>query len=175
MSHNVWFTSDPHFDSNNIIERCNRPFSCKEEMNAAMIDRTREVVRAGDRVYNLGDVANTSFEVAQYFGNINSKEIHQIWGNHDRPQLIKHKYIRSYSDIKRINVGGIHLVLCHYAMRSWQGKGRGAYMLYGHSHGKLPGQGRSMDVGVDTNNFYPYNLDEIVAKLKDQPFYQEEE
>jgi len=29
----------------------------------------------------------------------------------------------------------------------------------------LPGTDRSMDVGVDTNNFYPYSLEEIKETL----------
>ena len=37
----------------------------------------------------------------------------------------------------------------------------------------MPGICRSMDVGVDTNNFYPYALEEIVAKLKDKPYYED--
>lgn len=56
-------------------------------------------------------------------------------------------------------------VLSHYAMRVWNKSHHGSIHLYGHSHGSLPGIGRSMDVGVDTNNLYPYHIDEILDKL----------
>lgn len=33
-------------------------------------------------------------------------------------------------------------------------------------YGSLKGIGKSMDVGVDTNNLYPYHLDEIIEIMK---------
>jgi RNA ligase (TIGR02306 family) len=43
----------------------------------------------------------------------------------------------------------------------------GSIHLFGHSHGSLQGIGKSMDVGVDTHNLYPYHLDEILYIMKD--------
>jgi len=63
----------------------------------------------------------------------------------------------------------IEMVLCHYAMRSWPKSHYGAWHLYGHSHGKLPMLGRSMDIGVDTHDFYPYSLDEISCIMNNIP------
>ena len=68
-----------------------------------------------------------------------------------------------------IKYGVYDLTLCHFAMRVWPRSHHGMLHCYGHSHGKLPGWGRSMDVGVDTHDFYPYNIDEVVALLKDKP------
>ena len=35
-------------------------------------------------------------------------------------------------------------------------------MLYGHSHGNLPGQGKSMDVGFDCHkDFRPFSFKEV--------------
>lgn len=42
----------------------------------------------------------------------------------------------------------------------------------GHVHGKMPGIGRQMDVGVDTNGFYPYSWEEIKERLSVVPIYQ---
>ncbi len=44
----------------------------------------------------------------------------------------------------------------------------GAYHLYGHSHGALPGIGRSMDVGAPCVNYTPISMAEVVEKLKDK-------
>ena len=80
--------------------------------------------------------------------------------------------------------GKTKIILCHYAMRVWNNSHHGSIMLYGHSHGSLDAftpetsnptwigdqyfikNYRTMDVGVDTNNLYPYHLDEIVEKMR---------
>jgi calcineurin-like phosphoesterase family protein len=54
-----------------------------------------------------------------------------------------------------------HIVVCHYAMRTWGRSHFNSWQLYGHSHGTLEGHGKQMDIGVDTNHFYPYSFDEI--------------
>lgn len=76
------------------------------------------------------------------------------------------------------------IILSHYAMRVWNKSHKGSIMLYGHSHGTLDEMKpefanptwigddyfvknyKTMDVGVDTNNLYPYHLDEILEKMK---------
>ena len=53
-------------------------------------------------------------------------------------------------------------MICHYAMRVWNGSHHGAWHLYGHSHWNLPDTpSLSMDVGVDTHDFRPWHFDEI--------------
>jgi calcineurin-like phosphoesterase family protein len=61
------------------------------------------------------------------------------------------------------------LVLCHYALRSRPGSRRGAVHLYGHSHGTLPGNGQSLDVGVDCWDFRPVSLSQIREVLEREP------
>ncbi len=170
----VWFTADTHFGHGRIIEYCNRPFKSHEEMDEIIIQRFAEVIKPGDRLYHLGDVSWSSFNLNKFFSRINTKEVHLIWGNHDKEKRTVHPYIRSYSYLKSIHIDKASLMLCHYPMRSWASRGRGGFQLYGHVHGKMAGIGRQMDVGVDTNNFYPYNYDEIYKRLKDLPFYEEE-
>ncbi len=49
----------------------------------------------------------------------------------------------------------------------------GTYHLFGHSHGGMNNiaekHGKCMDVGVDTNDFYPYSLEEIEVIMKSRP------
>jgi calcineurin-like phosphoesterase family protein len=73
----------------------------------------------------------------------------------------------AYKEIAEVSIRNQPIVLCHYAMRVSHQSGRGAWQLYGYSHGKLPSVegSRSMDVGVDTNALRPYSFDEIRAKL----------
>lgn len=80
--------------------------------------------------------------------------------------------------------GKTQIIMSHYAMRVWNNSHHGSIMLYGHSHGTLDEMKpefsnptwigdnyfiknyRTMDVGVDTNNLYPYHLDEIIDIMK---------
>jgi calcineurin-like phosphoesterase family protein len=54
----------------------------------------------------------------------------------------------------------------HYAHRVWPKSHQGSYHVYGHTHGVLPGHRRSMDVGVDANNYAPVSFDELDARMK---------
>jgi len=65
--------------------------------------------------------------------------------------------------------GATKICMFHYAMSVWNQSHHQTIHLYGHSHGSLPDRGnRSMDIGVDTNNLYPYHLDEIMMIMKDR-------
>ena len=70
-------------------------------------------------------------------------------------------------------VGGKYeFVLMHYPLCSWHDMNRGRFHLFGHVHlpeNKKIMAGRSMDVGMDGNNLYPYNVKEIIKKLSDRP------
>ena len=57
------------------------------------------------------------------------------------------------------------IVLCHYAMRIWDRAPYGARHLYGHIHGRLPPQGRSLDVGVDSHDFRPVRIDALATRM----------
>ena len=71
--------------------------------------------------------------------------------------------MRAYAEIA---VEGRALVLCHYAFRTWNGIGRGALNLHGHSHGKLTPMPKQYDVGVDPMGFAPVGLPAILASRR---------
>lgn len=178
MSSNIWFTSDTHFGHARIIQYSNRPFQNHEEMDEAMITRFNEVIKPGDILYHLGDVAWSNYDLSKFFGRLNSRSVHLILGNHDKANRFKGiKQIVWMGDLKSVNIGTTdrtdNIQLCHYSMRTWNYKSHGSMHLYGHSHGNLPGVDRSMDVGVDTHNFYPYEWSEIKERMKDIPAYQD--
>jgi hypothetical protein len=43
---------------------------------------------------------------------------------------------------------------------------KGSYLLFGHTHGKLKGHGRSIDVGVDSWGYQPVSPDEAILAMK---------
>lgn len=174
MSSNIFFTADTHFGHSNIIKYTNRPFKTSDEMDESILKKFNEVLNPGDTLYHLGDVSWSSYNLDRFFGRLNCHQVHLIYGNHDKPKVTFHKSIKSYSDLKSFSIGKEYVVCCHYPMRSWKKRGHGAYHFYGHVHNTMPGIGRSQDVGVDTNNFYPWEWSELYKRLKDQPFYDHE-
>jgi calcineurin-like phosphoesterase family protein len=170
---NIFFTADTHFGHCNILKYCNRPFKDWEHMNEGIIQNFLERLRAGDTLYHLGDVCHSTFDVSRFLDRMPNIQVHLIYGNHDKPKLLKHQKIVWAGDYKSIPIGNDRFVLFHYPIRSWNHKGHGAYHCFGHCHGALPDFDRSMDVGVDTHNYYPYHVDEIMEHLKDVPYFHD--
>ena len=51
----TFFIADTHFNHEQIINICKRPFKSVEEMNNSLIERWNDTVRDCDRVWVLGD------------------------------------------------------------------------------------------------------------------------
>ena len=51
----IFLTSDTHFNNDNIIKYCDRPFLDHKDMNEALIANWNSVVKPDDTVYHLGD------------------------------------------------------------------------------------------------------------------------
>jgi len=164
----VFFTSDTHFGHQAIIRHCNRPFASAAAMDEGMISRWNSRIAPGDTVYHLGDFCFRGGQPAPYYRGRLNGEIHLIAGNHDGDTLKRHAdCFASVSIVKEITIARQSIVMFHYPMREWDGAYRGAWHLFGHVHGGLDKEplGYSMDVGVDSNRFYPWSLDEVAAAL----------
>lgn len=193
---NIFFTADTHFSHPNIIKYCERPFSSVEEMDETLIINWNSRIRPGDIVYHLGDFAFQR-DLQKYKNLVKSLngQIQLIKGNHDR--FNNKEYINLgftwVGDYKKVKIFDKEIVLCHYAMRTWDKSHHGSWMFFGHTHGNLQSifslnviikdhhgeqlkffnieellgiAGKTMDVGVDTNNYFPYSFEEIQEKLK---------
>jgi calcineurin-like phosphoesterase family protein len=165
-SKNIWFTSDLHLGHANIIKFCNRPFHDVNEMNEKIISNWNEQVQEQDIVYHLGDFCFGNPK--QYYPRLKGT-IMFIPGSHDK-NLEKLDSATILSPLHVLKYNKQIIVLCHYALRTFYHSYYGAYNLYGHSHGRLPEKGRAMDIGTDTNNFYPYSIEDIKAKLETIPY-----
>lgn len=157
-----WFTSDQHFGHSNILKYCNRPFENVFQMNECIIENHNDLVRKNDYVFHLGDFCFHT--PIQYLKKLNGKHF-LIRGNHDAHSgLEPFEWVNDTYILKNV-VPDFSLFLSHYAHRVWPHSHYGTGHLFGHSHGKLEPYGRSFDVGVDTNNFKPYSLEEILDKM----------
>lgn len=178
----TYYTSDTHFWHGNIIRYCNRPYAtaeqkvgripdeCVLEMNESLITNWNSVVGRYDHIYHLGDFsfARNIDDSRTILSRLNGIK-HLIRGNHDPDRVCQLDGWASVQDYKELKIDNKKLVLCHYAMRVWNGSHHGSLMLYGHSHGSLPGSNQSLDVGVDCWDYKPVNLEQIKAKLETLP------
>jgi len=169
----LFFTSDSHFGHKNILRYCNRPFSSVKEMDEELILRWNESVSKNDTVYHLGDFTLGNHNMArQYLRRLNGRVFLQQ-GSHDKwfDRYLGDERILTIPPLYSVELPiqkGKHkqiVVLCHYALRTWDKSHYASWHLFGHSHGKLKPHGLSFDVGVDSHNFYPWSLDEVVQKM----------
>lgn len=173
----IWITSDLHFGHANIIKFCQRPFSSVEEMDAVLIYNWNEIVGKDDIIYIVGDFTlNGPDFAADVFSMLNGK-IFVMPGSHDHRWFEKQTYksrdghlVQHLPGLFTIPVpirdnSKMALTLCHYAMRTWPASHYGTLHVFGHSHGKLDGVGRSMDIGVDAFNYRPVDLRDIKSTL----------
>jgi calcineurin-like phosphoesterase family protein len=122
----VWFSGDQHLSHDSkhggIIQYCNRPFVSLKEMNSVIIDRMLEKVHKGDTLYSLGDLTFKKDVALKFVEIIKKNNINLIYirGNHDKNILpiLNTEGIKVY-DLLTINIAKQPIVLCHYAMRTW--------------------------------------------------------
>lgn len=145
-----------------------RDFASIEEMNTAIVKRYNEKVRENDIFFLLGDIAFGGHEnIGKFMRQLRCQNRYLIYGNHDHALETNRDGVQGFfksCDYKKyINVDGQSIMMDHFAHRVWDKSHHGAWHLYGHSHSQLEHTpwGKSMDVGVDTNNMYPYSFDEI--------------
>jgi len=180
----IFFTADTHFGHRAMVETwrvdpAGGRFSSTDSMDEYMIQIWNATVPPTAVVYHLGDFAfmntkRTAAVIAQLNG-----EIHLIEGNHDKalPAWIRENLFASVQPYLELTVKrdqrdkGRKLVLCHYALRTWNRAHYNTWDLHGHSHGNLPHRGGQLDVGVDdhriSKDLRPYSFEEVDAYLTD--------
>lgn len=160
----VWFTADTHLGHGNIIKFCKRPFKTTTEMDGVMIGRWNELVAPTDTIWHVGDFAFGDH--LPYLRHLNGTK-HLILGNHDHSNRVKpaKSAWASIGTMAHFTLEDTPIVLCHYALRVWNRSHYGALHFYGHSHGNLPGDTQSCDVGVDCWDFRPVSLEQIKQRL----------
>lgn len=177
----TFFTSDTHFYHKRIIELMptrRALWLTVEDMNEGLIERWNSFVGPADTVYHVGDfiLGDSDDDILiSILGRLHGR-IKLIPGNHDTAaklaayeRLGSPEILPPLTYLKKLG-GQIPATLCHFPLASWVGNSRGSWMLHGHCHGNYKGEGRIMDVGVDTHpEFRPYHVDEIYECMKDLP------
>ena len=185
---NIFFTSDLHFQHDNILKYCNRPFISVEEMNKTIIENWNKVVGEKDVVFILGDFCfrSTRSTWVHFLSKLNGVK-YLVRGNHDRHKDIPFDKLEQVDEMLNIHIkgdeeipDGQRITLCHYPMITWYQSNRGSWQLFGHIH-TIPNSTGSetsyvqarispnqYDVGVDQNNFTPLSYEEVKVIITKQ-------
>ncbi len=165
-----WFIADTHFGHRRIIEYCKRPFANITEMDNSLINNWNKLVGKDDIVYHLGDFAFccTLDYAWNCYKQLNGIK-HLILGNHDDLAL-EMESIRpgTWASVDKLNEQIIYnqrIVMCHYPMATWRHAYKGTWQLYGHVHGSMKNNGKSIDVGVDCWDYAPVSFNQIKEKM----------
>jgi calcineurin-like phosphoesterase family protein len=181
----IYFTSDTHYSHKNLVRgtsrwddksRC-RDFDTLEQHDNVIVNSINKIVGAEDTLYHLGDWSFGGYEnIRRFRHRINCLTVHLILGNHD--QNIENNIEAFFGDFasisyyKEIEINGNKIVLSHWPMKIWNKSHRGSWQLHGHCHNHLkpdewwtkskPNERRrTMDVGMDTNNYKPWSYSEL--------------
>jgi calcineurin-like phosphoesterase family protein len=171
----AFFTSDSHFDDELAIQYFSRPFQSVDEMNAVLVERWNSVVAADDVVYHLGDFTTKDLRHFTKWANQLNGTIRVLPGNMDRlwlqdfvnsekVQVLPPLISLAFEQLGTTGQPQV-IVLCHYSMQVWERSNHGSWHLFGHTHGKLKGIGKSFDVGADCTDFVPLSLDKVAEKM----------
>ena len=164
----IFFTGDQHFYHAAILQWTGRPFKHVEEMNEAMINSWNNVVHDGDRVFVLGDFIWHAGERRDRILSRLAGDICLIQGDHDKG-LRNCNAVKHLPQLHTIWLGNLVFVLCHWPLREWHMQYHGSIQLHAHCHGRGIAAGRQLDVGVDTHNFTPWTLEEVLETLDIHP------
>ena len=160
-----WFTSDEHYDHDKVIKYSNRPFDSIEDMDRCLIANHNNIVKDQDVTIHAGDFCwlNKKEDVyKKYVSKLKGNHV-MLVGSHD------HWLPSSAHYVWRKRIDGNLIVVCHYAMRTWECSHYNSWQLYGHSHGNLPPIGKQHDIGVDNNNYCPVSFIQVATIMAGRP------
>lgn len=152
---NLFLISDTHFGHENIIRYCNRPFVNAAEMDERMVDNWNAVVRRGDHVYHLGDVALRRPHLA-VMKRLNGRH-RLVFGNHD---IFGYKDYAEAGFEKMMGMRVLNgIILTHVPIHPGS-LARFKVNVHGHTHGNsMPG--RYINVCVELTNYRPVALEDV--------------
>lgn len=157
-----YFIADTHFNHENIIKYCNRPFKDSKEMNEYIVNKWNSIVRKDDIVYHLGDVGfGSTDELKELVGRLNGTKI-LIRGNHDFKIGINGWKEVGFSEVykKRLILG--NLILTHEPIEVE----KDYINVFGHIHDKPLDErfnkNNHICVSCDVIEYTPISIEKIV-------------
>lgn len=167
FSRTAWVISDTHFNHENIIKYCSRPFSSAEEMNECLVDHWNSVVRDEDLVYHLGDVYMGGGFSRDYTRSLLSRlkgRKRLILGNHDtgKDDVLRGAFQKI--DVWRKKPMGLPCILTHIPVHvDTLDENKAPINVHGHIHTRVLPDKRYINVSVEQINYTPVNLEELCS------------
>jgi len=166
----IYFSSDTHFNHDNIRHYCNRPFNSITHMNTVIAYEWNKIVNEDDTIYFLGDFCfeKKGLDTIQDYINFLPGHIVFFKGNHDPSKL-------KGLDSANIKLGGLNIFMTHIPPEN------GINLLFfpdlilcGHVHEKWKSKIITIgtisipmiNVGVDQWNFRPVNIKTILKEYR---------
>lgn len=149
-------------------------------MNEVLIANHNAVVASDDIVCHLGDFAFGSPGAALgIIRKLNGTHFF-IMGSHDHwlKRLVKDSMYSESEYSQLVNYRGRRVEITiknkfismdHYCQRVWARSHYNSWHIYGHSHGNLEPIGKSWDVGVDNNDYYPVTFNQLCKIMESRP------
>jgi calcineurin-like phosphoesterase family protein len=165
-----WVTSDLHFFHKGVLRFCpdTRPWKSVEDMTEGLIEHWNSVVGAEDEVLHLGDFSFKAKEATEAILDRLNGNITFVYGNHDR--VLRDQIKVNGKDYLEFRYNGVKVCAMHFHISNWNQQGRGAIMLFGHSHGSYFPEGRTLDCGWDAYGRI-LSMDEAVKMCLDKPIH----
>lgn len=169
----IYLISDLHFNSDNIIKYCNRPFENAMDAREKMIANWNRVVKDEDTVYVLGDfILGAPETVPEILGRLKG-HIVLVRGNHDtkRKLAIYAEYPEKIEvkDIAYLIYKGLFFVLCHFPLTDESfldmvvQDNSEVVVVHGHTHDKDP---------FFTERNHVFNVSADVVEFTPQPIWR---
>lgn len=160
----IYLIGDTHFDHQNIIKYCHRPFRDAQEMNKTMVRNWNDTIKAGDIVYFLGDWSfGKNARPAKYWtGKLNGRII-SLKGSHDN---VKSAGIKMASS-KVLHYKKHAFLFIHDPgqVNNWQN-----WVIHGHKHNNntedypfINGERKTINVSVELLDYQPLNIDKLLS------------
>lgn len=175
----IFFVGDTHFGHRNILEyeAEHRRYDTIEEHDQDIIDNWNSVVRIGDTVYHLGDVAfgRASVEKVDLLNGVK----HLILGNHDNStskQLLK-MYFATVQRKLMVKIEDRNVWMCHYPFPLQDHlcpPDNVSIYIHGHAHSRMPtinwrDNYPRVNVSLERINMTPISWENVLRRIKGFP------
>lgn len=169
----IYFISDTHFNHENIIKYCNRPFKNSKEMNETIIKNWNDIINENDIIYHLGDLALGRKELIFDITKRLKGKKYLIRGNHDKWSVNTYEEL-GFEVLKNapIKLEIEKLLLSHIPVPDKQIQ-NGFVNIHGHIHNKflydcvekydssLYSIDKHINISCDVTDFKPVCLQKI--------------
>lgn len=176
----IFTISDTHFNSENIIKYCSRPFANSDDQTAQLIANWNAMVTPEDTVICCGDfIMGAPATIPVILNALNGKII-LVRGNHDTPRKLSiyEQWAEKITikDIHYESFGGLWFVFCHFPILDESfadmvvKDNSEVVWVHGHVHDKTPfytEQYHSFNVSVDATDFKPVPLRDMQRIVRD--------